>query len=83
MTGRTMFFSRHPRNFRLLFLLALCIGNRGFAQFSAATVMGAVQDASKARITDAKLKLIDMQTGTENDSSTNQEGGFLLPGVMG
>jgi hypothetical protein len=82
MTGRTMFFSRHPRNFRLLFLLALCIGNRGFAQFSAATVMGAVQDASKARITDAKLKLIDMQTGTENDSSTNQEGGFLLPGVI-
>ena len=82
MTGRTVFFSRHPRTFKLPFLLALCIASRGSAQFSAATVTGAVQDSSKAGITDAKLKLINTQTGTENESSTNQEGGFLLPGVI-
>jgi hypothetical protein len=48
-----MFFYRYPCTIELLFILALGIGNRGFAQFSAATVMGAVQDSSKARITGA------------------------------
>ena len=42
--------------------------------------VGVVQDSSKAAITDAKLKLINTQTGTENDSNTNHAGGFLLPG---
>jgi hypothetical protein len=75
MNGRIMFF-------RSLLLLVLCIGYRAFAQFSAATVTGAVQDSTRAGITGANLKLINTQTGTENDSSTNQEGGFLLPGVI-
>ena len=64
--------------FRFLF----CIGLRAFAQFSAATVAGVVQDSSKAAITDARLKLINTQTGTENDSMTSPEGGFLLAGII-
>jgi Carboxypeptidase regulatory-like domain len=82
MTGRTMFFSHQNRALRSLTLLVLCIACPAFAQFSAATVSGVVQDSSKAGITDAKLKLINTQTGTENDSNTDQEGGFLLPGVI-
>jgi Carboxypeptidase regulatory-like domain/TonB dependent receptor/TonB-dependent Receptor Plug Domain len=78
MNSRIMFFCRHTS----LLLLVLCIGYRAFAQFSAATVTGAVQDSTRAGITGANLKLINTQTGTENDSSTNQEGGFLLPGVI-
>ena len=82
MTGRTMFLSHQSRALRSLSLLVLWIACRAFAQFSAATVTGVVQDSSKAGITDAKLKLINTQTGTENDSNTDQEGGFLLPGVI-
>jgi Carboxypeptidase regulatory-like domain len=65
-----------------LFPLLLCIGLRAFAQFSAATVAGVVQDSSKAAVTDASLKLINTQTGTENDSITSPEGGFLLAGII-
>jgi Carboxypeptidase regulatory-like domain/TonB-dependent Receptor Plug Domain len=67
---------------KLFLLLVLCTAFRAWAQFGAATVVGVVQDSSKAGITDAKLKLINTQTGTENDSATNQAGGFLLPGVI-
>src|SRR3984893_5188900 len=67
---------------KFLLLLFFCIGFRAVAQFSAATVAGVVQDSSKAAITDAELKLINTHTGAENDSTTNPEGGFLLPGVI-
>jgi Carboxypeptidase regulatory-like domain/TonB dependent receptor/TonB-dependent Receptor Plug Domain len=62
--------------------LLFCIGLRSFAQFSAATVAGTVQDSSRAAITDASLKLINTQTGTENDSITSPEGEFLLAGII-
>jgi hypothetical protein len=67
---------------KALLLLMLCVSFRALAQFSAATVVGVVQDSSKAAINDARLKLINTQTGTENDSSTNSAGGFLLPGII-
>ena len=65
----------------LLFLL-LSYTVPGLAQVSSATLLGIVQDSSKASIPDAKVKLINIQTGSENDSVTNREGGFLLPGVI-
>src|SRR5580704_5183912 len=65
-----------------LLLLFICFGVRAFAQFRAATVAGVVQDSSKAAIIDAKLKLINTQTGAENDATTNPEGQFLLPGII-
>jgi hypothetical protein len=65
-----------------LLLLMLCVSFRALAQFSAGTVVGVVQDSSRAAITDARLKLINTQTGTENDSSTNSAGSFLLPGII-
>ena len=64
MNGRIMFRSQKNRALRSLSLMVLWIACRAFAQFSAATVTGVVQDSSKAGITDAKLKLINMQTVT-------------------
>ncbi|MDX6462386.1 MAG: hypothetical protein QOE55_6083, partial [Acidobacteriaceae bacterium] len=77
-----MVTTRRIYGIKVFVLLVLCMVFRARGQFSAATVVGVVQDSSKAGITDAKLKLINTQTGTENDSATNQAGGFLLPGVI-
>jgi hypothetical protein len=55
---------------------------RALAQFSEASVTGVVQDSSKAAITDARIRLINTDTGAENDSATNAEGGFRLPGII-
>ncbi len=62
----------------LIFYLALPVQ----AQNGTATVMGVVQDSTKSSIPEAQLKLINIQTGAENDGATNREGEFLLPGVI-
>jgi hypothetical protein len=77
-----MIISRLILRIKCILPLVLCMALRGYAQFSAATVAGVVQDSSKAAITDARLKLINTQTGTENDSTTSPEGGFLLAGII-
>lgn len=74
-------YQRIPKA-KSFFLLVFCFAFRALAQFSTAAVMGVVQDSSRASIPDATLKLINTQTGTENDSTTNNQGGFLLPGVI-
>ena len=38
--------------------------------------------STKSSIPEAQLKLINIQTGAENDGTTNREGEFLLPGVI-
>ena len=53
-----------------------------FAQVSTANVTGTVEDATAARIPNANVKLLNILTGTENDSRTNHYGVFLLPGVI-
>jgi len=67
---------------RLLVSLILSLTLPGRTQMTTATVLGVVQDSSKSSIPDAKLKLINVQTGSENDSTTNGEGSFLLAGVI-
>jgi hypothetical protein len=66
----------------LVFFLASCSGIRVSAQVSTATVGGVVQDSSKASIPGASVKLINTQTGAENDAMTSHDGGFVLPGVI-
>ncbi len=66
----------------LIFFLASCCGIRSGAQVSTATVAGAVQDSTKASIPGASVKLINTQTGTENDTTTSHDGSFVLPGVI-
>lgn len=63
-------------------LLFLLITAPDFSQVSAANLTGIVQDSSSADIRDAAVKLINVRTGTENDSRTNSDGRFILPGVL-
>jgi Carboxypeptidase regulatory-like domain/TonB-dependent Receptor Plug Domain len=65
--------------FRFLFLL---IGLRAFAQVGTANVMGIVQDSSGAAISESAVKLVNRQTGAENDSKTSGDGRFILAGVI-
>ena len=65
-----------------ILFLASCSGIRVAAQVSTATVAGSVQDSTKASIPGASIKLINTQTGAENDSMTSHDGGFVLPGVI-
>ncbi len=65
-----------------LLLVMLCFGASAFAQVSTANVIGIVQDSSGASIQGASVKLINVQTGTENNSKTSREGMFLLPGAV-
>lgn len=60
----------------------LLTGMPTFAQISTASLMGLVQDSSAAAIPDANVKLINTQTGTENDSETGGDGSFILSGVL-
>jgi hypothetical protein len=55
---------------------------RVVAQVSTATVVGTVQDSTTASIPDAQIKLINDQTGTENDSKTGGDGRFVLTGIL-
>src|ERR1700729_1665939 len=66
----------------LIFFLASCLGIQSGAQVSTATVAGVVQDSTRASIPGASVKLINTQTGTENDTTTSQIGSFVLPGVI-
>jgi hypothetical protein len=65
--------------FRFLFLL---IGLRAVAQVGTANVMGTVQDSSGAAISESAVKLVNRQTGAENDSKTSGDGRFILAGVI-
>jgi hypothetical protein len=60
----------------------LLTGIPTFAQISTASLVGIVQDSSAAAIPDANVKLINTQTGSENDSETGDDGSFILSGVL-
>ncbi|WP_051979316.1 TonB-dependent receptor [Edaphobacter aggregans] len=62
--------------------LVLFLTLRVVAQVSTATVVGTVQDSTTAAIPDAQIKLINDQTGTENDSKTGGDGRFVLTGIL-
>lgn len=55
---------------------------QAFTQVSTANVTGIVEDSTGARIPGATVTLVNSQTGTENDATTNRDGIFLLPGVI-
>ncbi len=69
-------------NFKVLSVLVLWFTVSAAAQVSTANVAGIVEDSTDARIPGASIKLINSQTGTENDAITNELGVFLLSGVI-
>jgi len=52
------------------------------AQTSTATLLGTVQDATQAGIPRAAIRLVNVDSGTENDSVTDRQGDFLLAGII-
>jgi hypothetical protein len=49
---------------------------------SSAAVSGIVQDTTDARISNASVKLINTDTGTESHSTTSRDGDFSIPSVL-
>ena len=64
-----------------LFLILVCSWPVA-AQMSTAALVGTVQDATKSGIPHAAIRLVNTDTGTENDSVTDSQGDFLLAGVI-
>jgi len=53
-----------------------------YAQLSTANVSGNVEDISGARLPATTIKLLNLQTGTENLTVSDKTGRFLLAGVL-
>ncbi len=70
------------RAFRYLFGIIFCFAMSAAAQVGTATVAGAVEDETHARIADAIIKLVNPLTGTESHSRTNGVGIFALAGIL-
>jgi hypothetical protein len=65
-----------------LFLLLISLAIPVRAQVGTANVIGVVVDSTNARIPGAQIKLLNTQTGAENDSTTNEVGVFALAGIL-
>jgi hypothetical protein len=63
-------------------VLLLSMGLPALGQSSSAAVNGIVQDTTDARIPNASVKLINTDTGTESNSKTSKDGGFVIPSVL-
>lgn len=75
--------SQRDRIVFVLFSLAVCLAlSSASAQTGIATLEGIVEDSSGARIPQARLKLVNVLTGAENEAVTGHDGTFLLGGVL-
>ena len=74
--------SRYNWTSLLLIALLLPCGASMMAQVSMANVAGIVEDSTGARIPGSNVKLINELTGTENTSTSNDYGAFMLAGVL-
>lgn len=70
------------RSLSIWVLITLFFAGCAIAQVSMANATGTVEDSTGARIPDASVRLINVLTGAESDSTTNQYGIFILPGVL-
>ena len=68
---------------RAVFLIAaFLLPLTACAQLSTANVSGDVEDISGARVPASTIKLLNLQTGTENLTVSDKQGRFLLAGVL-
>jgi hypothetical protein len=80
-TWISYFNSALRKPLRILVLLLLASSHID-AQMSTAFVSGEVEDTSGARLPSVAIKLLNLQTGNANTSTTDATGQFLLPGVL-
>jgi len=76
-----MFLDHCLASFKWIICLTLLSAACAFAQGGTGDVAGIVEDATMARVADARVRLISGLTGTEIATTTNQDGVFFLPGV--
>src|SRR2546425_1453288 len=62
-------------------LLLLSLASIGFAQFETAVVLGTVRDASQAVIPDAKVTLVNLETGITATMNSDSNGAYLFNNV--
>jgi len=65
------------RPFLCLFLI--CVG--AYAQFETAVVLGTVRDASQSAVPGAKITLLNIETGIQATTTTDNDGGYLFNNV--
>lgn len=66
---------------RILFII-LAFLRLSYAQVGLSSAAGIVEDATNARLSNASVRLVNTQTGAENDTTTNKYGVFFLPDLI-
>ena len=62
-------------------VVAISLGLNAFAQFETAVVLGTVRDASRSTVSGAKVSLINLDTGIQAQTQTDDNGSYLFPNV--
>ncbi len=63
-------------------LLAVLFVGTAFPQASTSTVSGTVRDQSNAVVTGAKLSLVNTETNVKFETTTNETGFYIFPGII-
>ena len=63
----------------VLCLAAIVYGSSAYAQAPNGTIQGRVVDQSKASVGDAKVSIVDVNTGVRQEILTSGEGRFVSP----
>jgi hypothetical protein len=74
-------FASIVRSLAAMACIALCMP-LAFAQIDRGTIQGSVKDASGAAVPGAKVQIIQIETNSTIDLSTNEEGLFLAPNLV-
>jgi hypothetical protein len=80
MTGK-IDFTRTCRTFVAVVVAALLAPSAGYAQFDAATVLGAVRDSSGAVVPGATVTLTNVSTGISANSTSDENGNYQFLNV--
>ena len=64
-----------------ILLLAACCAGIAYSQAVNATIVGTITDASGAVVVNAKITVVETQTGVSRTGNTNESGNFVLPNV--
>ena len=63
------------------FALLMIVAAGAFAQFETAVVLGTVRDASESAVPDAKITLLNIETGIQASATTDENGSYLFNNV--
>src|SRR5262245_10010634 len=67
------------RRFALTLFAVCALPFAAHAQSATATLRGTVEDQNKGLVPGARVKAINLATGLERDTETNESGSFTIP----